>query len=78
MQCGNTAYLGMTLVVSGQFLRIQNLWHGATAKHDCEEPKNTIAQLDSALRAHIPRAPMMFDLLCMSTILAGQQNGWGR
>ena len=34
-----TAYLGMTRVVSGQFPCIENIQHGATAKLDCEEPK---------------------------------------
>ena len=38
-QYGSTAYLGMTRVVSGQFPHIENVWHGDTAKRDCEEPK---------------------------------------
>ena len=33
-----TVYL-MTQVVSGQFLRIENIQRGAIAKHDCKEPK---------------------------------------
>ena len=32
-------YLGMTWVVSSQFLRIENVRRGDTAKRDCEEPK---------------------------------------
>ena len=39
MQYGSTAYLGMTQVVSGQFLHIENIWCNAMAKHDREEPK---------------------------------------
>ena len=38
-QYSSTAYLGMTQVVSGQFPRIENIQHGATAKCDREELK---------------------------------------
>ena len=38
-QYSSTAYLGMTRVVSGQYLRIENIRRGATAKRDREEPK---------------------------------------
>ena len=38
-QYGSTVYLGITRVVSGQFLRIENVRRGNTAKRDCEEPK---------------------------------------
>ena len=48
MQYNNTAYLGMTQVVSGQFSHIENIWHGTTAKHDCEEPKKYIAWLSKS------------------------------
>ena len=39
MQYGSTAYLEMIRVVSGQYLRIENIRHSATTKRDCEEPK---------------------------------------
>ena len=39
MQDGSTAYLGMTRVVSGQFLCIEKIQCNATAKHDRKEPK---------------------------------------
>ena len=34
-QYGSTVYLGMTLVVSGQFPCIENVQRGDTAKRDC-------------------------------------------
>ena len=39
MQYASTAYLGMTQVVSGQFLCIENIRCGATAKRNRVEPK---------------------------------------
>ena len=39
MQYYRTAYLGMTQVVSGQFLHIENVRRSDTAKRDCDEPK---------------------------------------
>ena len=37
----STAYLGMTWVILGQFLHIENIQCGATAKCDHEEPKES-------------------------------------
>ena len=36
---GSIAYLEITRVVSGQFLRIENIRCSDTAKCDCKEPK---------------------------------------
>ena len=47
-QYGSTAYLGMTWVGSGQFLHLENIWHGIMAKNQ----KNTIARLRKSWATH--------------------------